>query len=414
MHEQRIGKHIEERIHGTGGGSSRIAAFDALRGLAACTVILSHLLVVMRGQAEPLYDQAFAWVQWLEWTPLGALWNGHAAVVLFFMLSGFVLYLLLAKARLSIPAYVAKRVVRLYVPYLAAVALGIIGALLFAGQPLAGFNGWIDKFWSWPVTWASVGDHLWFIGQFNSDRYDFTIWTLVHEMRISLVFPIIFLMVRRMRWWTALMPFVVASVTLVALRQPAVKQTVDVVGFAAQGGLTAYLLTVHYLLAFAIGASLAHHRETLFAAYRRLPGRARLSLGLLTVLLYVYGSPAMHVFGLQTMMPYDWPLMIAGALLLVICAAEPGLRRRLETPGLLYLGKISYSLYLFHPLVLLAMLHLFAGRLPLGWLLLLTFVLCFVVSDLAWRLVEKPALTLSRLAADYAGRSYAMLRTQML
>lgn len=161
-------------------------------------------------------------------------------------------------------------------------------------------------------------------------------------MRISLVFPVIFLMVRRMRWWTALMPFVVASVTLVVLQQPAVKQTVDVVGFAVQGGLTAYLLTVHYLLAFAIGASLAHHRETLFAAYRRMPGRARLSL------------------------------------------------------------------------VLLAMLHLFAGRLPLGWLLLLTFVLCFVVSDLAWRLVEKPALTLSRLAADYAGRSYAMLRTQML
>lgn len=93
MHEDHIGS--------VAGGSSRIAAFDSLRGLAACTVILSHLLAVMRGQAEPLYDQAYVWVQRLEWTPLGALWNGRAAVVLFFMLSGFVLYLLLAKARLS-------------------------------------------------------------------------------------------------------------------------------------------------------------------------------------------------------------------------------------------------------------------------------------------------------------------------
>lgn len=124
-----------------------------------------------------------------------------------------------------------------------------------------------------------------FIGQFNSDRYDFTIWTLVHEMRISLVFPVIFMMVTRMRWWAALMPFVIASATMVILRQPAVMDSRDIAGFAAHGGLTAYVLTVHYLLAFAIGASLAHHRHRLFTAYTRRPGRTRVMLGVLTFLL---------------------------------------------------------------------------------------------------------------------------------
>lgn len=390
--------------------SSRIEAFDSLRGLAACTVILSHLLVVMRGQAAAIYDRAFVWVETLGATPLAVLWDGHAAVVLFFMLSGFVLYLLLAKAKLSMPGYVVKRVVRLYVPYLAAVILGIIGTLLFVDESLPGFNNWIDKFWSWPVTWQSIASHIWFIGQFNSDRYDFTIWTLVHEMRISLVFPLIFYMVSRMRWWTALMPFVVASVTMVVLRQPLVTHSTDVIGFAAQGGLTAYVYTVHYLLAFAIGASLAHHRQLLFAAYQHLPGRTRVLLGLLTLTLYVYGGQAMHVFDLKTMMPYDWPLMAAAALLLVTCAAEPALRRRLETQPLLYLGKISYSLYLFHPLVLLAMLHLFANRMPLGWLLVLTFALCFAVSDLAHRLIEQPAIKLSRTATRHVERGYLRLR----
>lgn len=391
--------------------SSRIAAFDSLRGLAACTVILGHLFYVMRDQSNVMYEQAFEWIQLLERTPLGVLWKGHAAVVVFFTLSGFVLYLLLAKARLSVPAYVAKRVVRLYVPYFAAIVLGIIGASFVTGDTLGDFNGWIGKFWSWPVTWSSVADHVWFVGQFNSDRYDFTIWTLVHEMRISLLFPIIFIIVRRMRWWAALMPFVVASVTMVVLRQPLVEDNADIIGFATHGGLTAYVLTVHYLLAFAIGASLAHHRHVLFPAYARLPGRTRVLLGILTLMLFAHGGALFHVFGLKTMMPYDWPLMIASALLLLAAAAEPGFRHLLERPAYLYLGKVSYSLYLFHPLVLLAMLHLFAGKLPLGWLLLLTFGLCFVVSDLAYRLIEQPALHLSRKAADQVGRGYAWLRS---
>src|SRR5699024_2288260 len=141
-----------------------------------------------------------------------------------------------------------------------------------------------------------------------------------------------------------------------------------------------------------------------------LPGRTRVLLGVLTLLLYANGGALLHLFDLKTMMPYDWPLMIAAALLLITAAAEPGLRRMLETRACLYLGKISYSLYLFHPLVLLAMLHLFAGKLPLGWLLLLTFAACFVVSDIAYRLFEQPALHLSRKAADQIGRGYDWLR----
>lgn len=78
-------------------------------------------------------------------------------------------------------------------------------------------------------------------------------------------------------------------------------------------------------------------------------------------------------------------------------------------PALTYLGRISYSLYLFHPIVLLAMLHGFAGRMPLGWLLLSVFGLTFVVSDLAYRVIERPAVNLSRVAGDRVGRIYGAL-----
>lgn len=389
----------------SGASSSRIHAFDSLRGLAACAVVFGHLIQVLQGQADPVYATFFDWTRVAAFTPLHVLWQSQAAVVLFFTLSGFVLYLLLQRARLSMAGYAVKRVMRLYVPYAAAVMIGVVGAYGVDGDTLSGFNSWISKFWSWPVTWQTVAEHAIFLGQFNADRYDFTVWTLVHEMRISLLFPLIFWLVRRLPGWAALGPFVLASVTVAWIGQPGVEAgrpwVNTVAGVADRGGLTAYALTVHYLLAFAIGASLARHRETLIAAYRRLCPRTRLLLAILTFLLCVHGGQAMQIFGLATMVPYDWPLMAGSALLLITAAAAPRFRRCLEHPALCYLGRISYSLYLFHPLVLLAMLHVFAGRLSLVVLLPITLVLMFGVADLAYRMLERPAIALSSQAAAY-------------
>lgn len=382
---------------------TRIHAFDALRGLAACAVVISHLLLVMRGQQDAAYASFYQWIQTFEMTPLRLLWAGQAAVVLFFTLSGFVLYLMLDRARLSLPAYATKRLVRLYIPYLAAIALGILGTALVGSHSLTGFNGWINKFWSWPISFKSVAEQLLFVGQFNADRYDFTSWTLVHEMRISLLFPLLFIMVRRLHWCAALAPFVVISATLIIVRQPAF----NIASFMAGGGLTAWMYSLHYLLAFAIGASLAHQRRTLLSYYANLPLRWRIGWWLACLLLLTYGGRSLSWLGLVTLMPYDWPLMLAAALLLIGVAAEPAVRRCLERPSLLYLGRISYSLYLFHPLVLLAMLHVFVGRLPLGVILLATPILSLIVSDLAYRLLERPSIALARQASTAIERLYA-------
>ncbi|WP_370445956.1 acyltransferase family protein [Acidiferrobacter sp. SPIII_3] len=63
-------------------------------------------------------------LQWLSYTPLGLAWAGRAAVVFFFVLSGYVLYVMWERGGLSYGAYLKKRVVRLYLPYAGAVILG--------------------------------------------------------------------------------------------------------------------------------------------------------------------------------------------------------------------------------------------------------------------------------------------------
>lgn len=386
-------------------GRLRIAQFDALRGLAACCVVIHHFLLTVRNVADPAYVRFYDWKQALGLTPLRLLWEGHAAVVLFFALSGFVLYLMLERTRLPFTAYAAKRVVRLYIPYLAAIALGIAGQHWLYDGGLTGLGDWINKFWTQPLDAHSLCAHLLFLGAFDSSRYDFTIWTLVHEMRISLLFPLIFLLVRRWPWWRVLTAFAAASLAMASLRIAYFNGHQALGAYVRHGGFTAYAYTVHYLLAFAVGALLAAYRAGIGAVYAALPGRSRGLLCLLALTLYLYGGEAMHhLTGLAEMMVGDWLLLAGAGLLLVVCAFEPRVERNLDRAPLLYLGRVSYSLYLFHPLVLLAALHLAYGRVPLGWLLAVAFGACFVVADLAYRAFERPATRLARRVGDAIGQ----------
>lgn len=65
--------------------NNRFNEFDSLRGLAAVSVVLCHLL--------PLGN--YTLINTLDKTPFHLLWAGHEAVILFFILSGFVLSLLI-------------------------------------------------------------------------------------------------------------------------------------------------------------------------------------------------------------------------------------------------------------------------------------------------------------------------------
>ena len=378
--------------------SSRIPQLDALRGLAACSVVVSHYLIVLKNSTA--YGAALPWVRRLAFTPLRILWAGHSAVVFFFVLSGFVLYLLLERSRLPFAAYVGKRIIRLYIPYLTAIALGVLGEAILYHGTMSGLGAWINEFWSWPITLGSVFHHILFLGEFNSNHYDFTIWTLVQEMRISLVFPLVYLLVKTLRWWKALLPFLLLSATAIAMRSAAFNGWAHFAGFAIGGHLTAYALTIEYLLAFASGALLACHRARIRAGYNALSPTFRLIIGLAALGFYIYGSKIGAATGLNAMVASDWPILTGATLLLLVAAFDPLVSVWLTLKPFLYLGRISYSLYLFHPLILLAALHALYGALPLGWLLAISFVMTFAITDVLYRLVERPAIRLSRWSTE--------------
>ena len=98
----------------------------------------------------------------------------------------------------------------------------------------------------------------------------------------------------------------------------------------------------------------------------------------------------------------DWPAIIGAAILILVSAYDLVAIQVLTTPIFIYLGKISYSLYLLHAVILLAMLHAFYGVIRLPVLLLLSIGVTFIVSDLAYRFVEKPAINISRRSPQWS------------
>ena len=193
--------------------SRRLTQLDSLRGLAALSVLLYHYFLVF----EVVYNSDSStggevcnnwFIFAYTYTPLHIVWVGHEAVVFFFVLSGFVLALpyLQSSTPMSYGSYLIKRVFRIYPAYLCAIALAIIvNVFLYKvgtdGLPVF-WKGNIGQRWQWDGN--LIWDHILLVGSFNYNRFIPPVWSLVYEMRISLLFPFIMYGVRFLDWKTNL------------------------------------------------------------------------------------------------------------------------------------------------------------------------------------------------------------------
>lgn len=100
--------------------SQRLAHIDALRGLAVLLVLASH--IVEQSPASPLRTLLFR-----------QLALGHLGVCLFFMISGYVIALSVAKTPL--PTFWTRRVLRLYPPFWLSILLVLLVTALGLASP---------------------------------------------------------------------------------------------------------------------------------------------------------------------------------------------------------------------------------------------------------------------------------------
>lgn len=85
-------------------------------------------------------------------------------------------------------------------------------------------------------------------------------------------------------------------------------------------------------------------------------------------------------------------LTMAGASGIILLAQDARLKVGLDTVTAQYLGRISYSMYLIHYVVLFALFNLLYLHVPLGWLIAACVVTTLAVSHLFCVGVEERAL----------------------
>jgi peptidoglycan/LPS O-acetylase OafA/YrhL len=347
--------------------TERFDYLDSVRGLAAFCVLICHINQVfgeggMSAETARFYN---------------ILFNGHHAVSVFFVLSGLVLsykYLKIPEFSLNYKDFAWRRFYRLFPAYW----FFLIVLYLLTRQEHA---------------FAKIEEVLNYIEEAFLYRNRAQIfgggWTLNIEMAVSLLMPILVLTMRHSRQWF----FYLTLISLV---------------------LTAYYTV--FLFHFCLGVWLAADFSTIQSGKYRSHWLYRYRYAFVPVWLCLFSG--YYVFeGLDKteflrifvdLTGFHWHQVsgLMAFLLLIWIIGSERWQQFLRWQPFLWLGKISYSLYLVHWLVIFVWVNpnfewfknLCSGSL-LGARLLMAAVgigVSFLLAALLYRFVEKPCMDLAK------------------
>ena len=357
----------------------RIKTLDSLRGLAALTVVFTHIAGVSANEKI------------IHLTPLYILKSGHEAVIFFFLLSGYVLvYQYAANPDYTYGEFLLQRICRIYVPYIVAMLFTVILFLLCKPHHLG--TAWVHSMWTTPLSFNVIAKHVILVGNFGTSSFDPVIWSLVHEMRIAIIFPLLLLILKCKPINVLAISLTVAIIALIGIA----------LNFEqAFGYYNTYSFTAYYLYIFIVGGLIAKKRTVLIARYKRLTTNRKVLFLIIAILMYNYANLGIYIFSITKHAPIvnDTIFMAVGDFLTVVASCyfiiasvsvsnNNVLTNRLFT----FFGKISYSLYLVHLPVLSFLYFTLYNKIPTAVILSLGFVASLIVAAIFNKCVEQPSV----------------------
>jgi peptidoglycan/LPS O-acetylase OafA/YrhL len=382
----------------------RLLALDSMRGIAAFTVLIFHLIIIFPtgSDLDNGIPKDSRLLNLLAFTPLRLFWAGHEAVYFFFVLSGFVLAIPLLNISGGgiIKAYYVKRVFRIYPPYIVAVLIAVLASVFFYRGMIPQLSFYFNHQWQSGVDWGLLLQHFSLIGSFDCSRYDLPVWSLVMEMRISLLFPLLIWLIRKFGWKTNFLAAFVTSGIYWMLRHLQLHHT-----FHLQQN---YFDTLRYIGFFIVGGTLAKYRAALISFFQSI-SRLRKAIFLFVCICAYTNScwlnnswlwnPEMPRFLTVKFLLQDIVVGLGIAGIIIVGLASRSIGGVLTSGVLTFLGKISYSLYLYHIVCLLGLMHLYYGKLPTALILCISAALSLLMAVASYYLVEAPSIKLGRYVA---------------
>ncbi|MEV6963570.1 acyltransferase [Hamadaea sp. NPDC051192] len=361
----------------------RLSGLDGIRGLAALFVVLHHCYLVSFGGYPRITGPA--WAGWLIY--------GHFAVVVFIVLSGFSLAVSPARHEWQLGGkarFAFRRAWRILPPYWAALAFSLIVAWTIVPQPGEGE----------PTGKTVAVFGLLLQDVVGSPSPNGAFWSIAVEAQLYLVLPILLVIIRKAGAATMLAA-VAVPVLLVGIFAPSVPLVDKLTRFTPQ-----------FAILFAAGVTAAG----ILAAnekVRRLPWHWLAGVAALPVIamIAVQGSE-------WTVEHFFWVDVSFGPAVAMLLAAVAIRRPKplvwfLDTAPVRGLGSFSYSLYLIHaPIVVAVADQVVAPRIADGVpFFLVTLVVAAPLSVLsAWIFASVFEIPFQRyrgwqaLKAAYSGR----------
>lgn len=350
--------------------SSRIRGFDGLRAVAFILVFLSHKIGTRA--ADPF---------------------GSVGVVLFFVLSGFLITRILANMRSEVERgrstpvegiirFYIRRGVRIFPPYYLLLA---VMAAIWLFEPIDHF--WLRHKLAYSFYWTNIfiANQGW-VGDFGH------FWTLAIEQQFYVAFAPLILFTRR-RFTLA----ICAATALVGVF------TIPVLQAAGSSSLA---ISMNSLVSFAM---LGFGGLVGLLADRPLPrwlivGRSQFAVLCLLLILPVVIPTTVEAWIIWR----NAAAVVAGVLLLQVTQGQSTwVTKSLDAWPLREIGLVSYGAYLVHNFIHFSMLEQFLARYdiavsaPPSFAMLAEFLVTLAIATLSWRYVERPIM---QRGAEFSSR----------
>jgi peptidoglycan/LPS O-acetylase OafA/YrhL len=351
--------------------AGRFALVDALRGIAALSVVLFHLKA---GNHIPgLQALMPTWVEAL-------VGHGDLGVAIFFVLSGFVIAHSLYKERATLPLagrFMLRRSIRLDPPYWVAIALAL-GSAFLSAIVLS------DKIRP-EVSWQQIAAHVLYLQ--NILRYseiNDVFWTLCLELQFYLIYVLMLVVARNN-----------LKLTLILLFAAMGTSAIWPMGIAPTGLWPGSFLPLWHGFLLGAGAYWAWRHPGFLPAF-----------ALFALLILVSSSWRANMFPV---------ICVSTACLLLASAVTGQISLALNWRWLQFLGLISYSLYLIHNPITGATFrvgYMLTGRgiWSEAFWFIATLAACVAAAAIMWWLIERPSLHLARIVKLNPRRQHSLHR----
>lgn len=352
-------------------GLNRLNYLDSARGIASIIVLFSHFFGAF---VLPSFFSS------LNNTFLHVFWDGKIAVSFFFVLSGFVLsriYFINSSlfTEFNYLSYLLKRIFRIYPVFIFVLIISFFSVNYLYNEDiirnLSISTPWIKYFWNEKYSiFSTIKESILVIRlpQEPEKRLINQDWTLSIEVLVSLLVPVFITIVKKNKIW-----LVITALLLLRLH------------------------TVNWIIEFIVGVYIASSFDDI---KQRINSKVSIFL---FIILFVLIS-IRYLFSFSDFLDLII-IKILSILLLLLILFSKGLQKFLSNNIIVFLGKISYSLYLIHFLVILIFApKLFQVLLNFGYfngtiifilvlfsILLLSIIFAFLLN----KFIEKPAYKIS-------------------